>query len=71
MFPPLRSFLIALWVACTAGAIVVAGLSLGYYGWAVFVIGGLAGLLIGIPAALFTWARLRPIRAAEIGFPPL
>lgn len=71
MPPPLRSLLIALWVTCLGGAVVVVGLSLGYYSWGVFAIGAIVGLAVGIPAALLTWARLRPNRAAETGFPRL
>ncbi|WP_225029511.1 hypothetical protein [Xinfangfangia pollutisoli] len=68
MIPPLRTLLIALWVACVAGAAVIAGLVLGYYSWATFAVAGVAGLLIGVPAALANWVHLRPKRAQDLGY---
>lgn len=68
MLPPLRTLLVGLWVSCVAGAAVVAGLTLGYYSWATFAVAGLAGLLIGVPAALANWAHLRPNRAAALRY---
>lgn len=65
MLPPLRTLLTVLWVACVAGAAVVAGLALGYYSWATFVVAAVAGLLIGVPGALANWAHLRPNRARD------
>lgn len=67
MLPPLRTFLVALWVACLAGAVVVAGLVMGQYSWTTFFLAGVIGLLVGIPAGIATWARLRPDRAREAG----
>lgn len=69
MIPPLRTLLVALWVACVAGAAVIVGLALGYYSWATFAVAAGAGLLIGVPAALANWVHLRPNRAKELGYP--
>lgn len=67
MFPHLRLWLIALWTSSVAGAVVILNLSLGHYTAATFLWAGLAGLVIGIPAALLNWAYLRPNRAREVG----
>jgi len=69
-FPPLRIWLVTLWVACIGGAIVVVGLALGNYSWTPFVIGAVVGLLVGIPAGLANWAYLRPRRSREAGLNP-
>ncbi|WP_395539512.1 hypothetical protein [Neotabrizicola sp. sgz301269] len=68
MIAPLRTLLIALWVTCVAGTAVVAGLVLGYYSWATFAVAALAGVLIGVPAALANWVHLRPNRAAALRY---
>lgn len=67
MIPPLRTLLVTLWVACIAGALVIAGLSLGYYGWRTFAVAAAGGLLVGLPAGLANWAYLRPNRARAAG----
>jgi hypothetical protein len=67
MFPHLRFWLVALWTSSIAGAVVIAGLTLGHYHWSTFLWAALAGLVIGVPAALLNWAYLRPNRAREVG----
>ncbi|WEF25148.1 hypothetical protein [Paracoccus sp. S3-43] len=64
----LRLFLIHIWVASIAGAVVIAGLALGYFGVATFVWGAVIGLALGIPAALLNWVYLRPNRSQQIGW---
>lgn len=67
MVPHLRLWLIALWASSVAGAVVIAGLVLGHYEWATFLWAAAFGLLIGVPAALLNWVRLRPNRARQVG----
>lgn len=67
MFPHLRLWLITLWTFSVAGAVVILNLSLGHYTAATFLWAAVAGLAIGIPAALLTWVRLRPRRARQVG----
>lgn len=68
MFPYLRIFLIHLWVACTAGAVLVAGLSMGLVSVQTFIWAGVIGLVVGVPAGLLNWAYLRPNRSRAIGW---
>lgn len=65
---PLRMILIHVWVGCIAGAVVIAGLVMGHVGVMTFVWGGIAGLVIGVPAALLNWVYLRPDRSRQIGW---
>jgi predicted Abi (CAAX) family protease len=67
VIPPLRTWLIAVWVTSLAGAVVIAGLAAGFYSWHTFAIAGVIGLIIGVPAGLANWAYLRPKRAREVG----
>lgn len=64
---PLRSFLVALWVPCIAGAMVILLLSLGWTGWITFVVSGAVGLVIGVPAGIWT---ARKIKRQDPGWPP-
>lgn len=64
----LRLFLIHIWVASIAGAVVIAGLATGHFSVATFVWGGVIGLALGIPAALLNWVYLRPNRSRDIGW---
>ncbi len=48
--------------------VIVLGLSFGLYGWAIFYWANLAGVVIGGPAALITWAVLCPERLREVGW---
>lgn len=67
MFPYLRIFLIHLWVACTAGAVLIAGLSMGLVSVQTFIWAGVIGLVVGVPAGLLNWAYLRPNRSRALG----
>lgn len=67
MIPPLRSLLVAIWVASVAGTVVIVGLSAGYYSWSTFAVAGIVGLALGIPGGLINWAYLRPERAQQAG----
>lgn len=64
----LRMFLIHIWVACIGGAVVIAGLVMGYFTVATFVWGAVIGVVLGVPAALLNWVYLRPNRSREIGW---
>ena len=67
MFPHLRFWLIALWISSIAGGVVIFNLTLGHYTVGSFVWAAIAGVAIGIPAALLNWAYLRPNRARQVG----
>ena len=67
MFPLLRLWLIALWTSSVAGAVVILNLTLGHYTLATFLWAVVAGIVIGIPAALLNWVHLRPNRARQVG----
>lgn len=64
----LRMFLIHIWVACIGGAVVIAGLVMGYFTVATFLWGAVIGLALGVPAALLNWVYLRPNRSRQIGW---
>lgn len=64
----LRMFLIHIWAASIAGAVVIAGLAMGHVAAATFVCGAILGLVLGVPAALLNWVYLRPNRSREIGW---
>ncbi|WP_051070991.1 hypothetical protein [Paracoccus sp. N5] len=68
MVPMLRLFLVHIWVGCVAGAVVIAGLSMGYDNWATFIWAAVIGLALGVPAGLLNWAYLRPNRSRQIGW---
>ncbi|MDK3074970.1 hypothetical protein QO034_17915 [Sedimentitalea sp. JM2-8] len=67
MFAPLRTLMIALWAACLAGGAVILFLSLGWVSWPSFVAAGALGLLIGVPAGL--WSA-RAIKREDPNWPP-
>ena len=56
---PLRTFMVVLWVASIAGAAVIAALAFGWMDWTAFAASGLAGLIIGIPAGIWTARRVK------------
>lgn len=58
-FPVLRSTMVPLAVGSIAGAVVIAGLTFGHYGWQLFVAASLVGLVAGVPAGLWTVRRMR------------
>ena len=67
-FPYLRSTILPLAVGCVAGAVIIAGLTAGYYGWQVFAVAGVVGLLVGVPIGLWNVRRMRattPIQRPE------
>lgn len=64
----LRIIVVALWVACVAGAALVAGLVMGEVNSGTFLWSGVIGLVVGVPAGLLNWAWLRPNRARTIGW---
>ena len=68
MLPLLRIMLVHLWVACIAGAVVIAGLVMGYVNAATFIWAAVIGLALGIPGGLLNWAYLRPNRLRQIGW---
>ncbi|GGW42742.1 hypothetical protein GCM10011452_33790 [Gemmobacter lanyuensis] len=68
MIPWLRVFLVAIWVASIAGAALIFGLAMGFYSSTTFFWSGVAGLVIGLPAALANWVWLRPRRAGQAGW---
>lgn len=64
---PLRSFMVLLWVSIVAGAAVIAFLALGFIHWMSFVVAGVLGLAVGVPAGIWT-ARL--IKREDPSWPP-
>lgn len=58
-FPILRSTMIPVAVGSIAGAVVIVGLTLGFYSGPLFVVAGLLGLALGIPAGLRVVRRMR------------
>ena len=65
---PLRMLLIHIWVASIGGAVVIAGLVMGYFTVVTFIWGAVIGLGIGVPAALLNWIYLQPNRSRQIGW---
>ncbi len=68
MVPYLRLYLVHLWVACIAGAALIAFMALGQINLAAFIWSGLIGLAVGIPAGLLNWAYLRKDKSRRIGW---
>lgn len=68
MIPYLRLLLVHLWVACVAGAALIAALAMGYVSVWAFVWSGIVGLVIGVPVGLLNWVYLRPNRSWQIGW---
>ncbi|MEZ5779125.1 MAG: hypothetical protein R3E44_12270 [Paracoccaceae bacterium] len=56
---PLRTFMVVLWVLSIAGAVVVAALSLGWVGWWPFIVAGVVGLVLGVPAGIWSARRIK------------
>ncbi|MCA0206453.1 hypothetical protein [Pararhodobacter sp.] len=56
---PLRSTMATLAVSCIAGAVVIAGLAVGWYDWRLFVLAGALGLVTGVPLGIYIARRMR------------
>lgn len=54
-----RLLFIPLWALCIAGAVVVAALVIGFMTWITFVVAGIVGLAIGIPAGIWNARKIR------------
>ncbi len=54
-----RLLFIPLWALCVAGVVVIAGLALGLFTWVTFVVAGVVGLIVGIPAGLWNTKKVR------------
>ncbi|MBL6427029.1 MAG: hypothetical protein HOY44_05840 [Maritimibacter sp.] len=54
-----RLLFIPLWALCVAGVVVIAGLALGLFTWVTFVVAGVVGLIVGIPAGLWDTKKVR------------
>lgn len=67
MKAPLRTFLVTLWVACLAGAAVIAALASGWVSWTAFAAAGALGVVLGTPAGLWT---AREIKREDPNWPP-
>ncbi len=67
MFRPLRLLMIAIWVACVTGTAVVVFLSLEWVTWIAFAAAGVLGLVIGVPAGI--WSA-RAIKRDDPNWPP-
>ncbi len=65
---PLRTFTVTLWVACIAGVVVIAALSLGWVGWMPFALAGLVGLVLGVPLGIW---NARKIKHDDPAWPPV
>jgi hypothetical protein len=64
-FPYLRSTMVPLAIGCFAGAVVIAGLTAGYYGWQLFAIAGLVGVALGVPFGLWNVRRMRATKPLD------
>lgn len=64
---PLRSIMVVLWVVCAAGAVLTALMSFGAVTWVSFAISGAIGLIVGLPAGLWT---ARAIKRNDPNWPP-
>lgn len=58
-FPILRSIIAPVAGAVVAGTVVIAGLSLGFYAWPLFVLALGAGVVLGLPIGMWTVRRMR------------
>ncbi len=64
---PLRSFMVFIWVVCVVGVAVIALLTLGWFTWITFAIAGVVGLVVGVPAGV--WSA-RAIKREDPQWPP-
>lgn len=61
-FPVLRSMMVPLATGSIAGAVVIAGLTLGYYAWPLFAMALVLGPVGGVPMGLWTVRQMRAAR---------
>ncbi|MGC8203756.1 hypothetical protein ACP2AV_13730 [Aliiroseovarius sp. PTFE2010] len=59
MFDRLAFVLAPLTVLCIAGAVVIAGMAMGYYAWPLYLVAGLVGLACGLPTAYWSSKRIK------------
>jgi hypothetical protein len=55
----LRWLIIPLWMGCVSCAVIIAGLSAGWYDWQTFVVASVLAVVIGLPAGILTTRYLR------------
>ena len=67
MLPPLRTLMVALWILCLAGAVLVVLMSIGEVTWISFAISGVLGVILGVPAGLWT---AHAIKRDDPNWPP-
>lgn len=67
MRAPLRTVMVVLWVSSIAGAAIIALLSIGWVSWVSFAISGLVGLIVGVPAGIWT---AHAIKREDPNWPP-
>lgn len=58
-FPYLRSTILPLVIGCVAGIVVIAGLTAGFYGWQLFAVAVITGVIVGVPFGLWNVRRMR------------
>ncbi|MGR3323705.1 MAG: hypothetical protein ACU0DK_17445 [Pseudooceanicola sp.] len=54
-----RLLYIPLWVLCVAGAALIAFLAFDWLAWQAFAVAGVIGLVVGVPAGLWTTKKIR------------
>lgn len=54
-----KLLLIPLWALSIAGAVVIAGLSIGLVSWVTFAVAGVVGLVLGVPAGIWNTRKIR------------
>ncbi|TYB80611.1 hypothetical protein [Maritimibacter fusiformis] len=54
-----RLLFIPLWALCIAGGALVAFFAFGWYSWAAFVVAGIIGAAIGVPAGIWNTRKVR------------
>ncbi|MBV7380805.1 hypothetical protein [Maritimibacter dapengensis] len=54
-----KLLLIPIWALSIAGAVVIAGLSIGAISWVTFAVAAVVGLVLGIPAGIWNTRKIR------------
>ena len=54
-----KLLLIPIWALSIAGAVVIAGLSIGAVSWVTFAVAAVVGLVLGIPAGIWNTRKIR------------